>query len=438
MRAGYVVEIRFGALMPWEKWAAGDEVVGGLLLALEHVNDRDRNVDGTFESAFSFRLSAAIADDKCSADIGLQAVRSFKEDDIMAVIGGGCSIVCEMTNQYLSAFNILQVSWGCNSPSLSNQEIYPTFVRTVSEWSSYKYSAVALFKHFGWTHAFILTSTEVVYSETASAWAAAFNAAKIVARLERFEANEEFDSAVLEMIKISGIRVVVALCYNDALLTIITLADDRGMMSAGWAWLAENAVGVLISNVLPSDEIRMRRVITGFVFFSEFMISGQFEKELLEEARHLSSEYLKKPVATSDAVSPYTLAMYNAVILYAYAVNKTLSAGGDIRQGDEMVALMKNTSFLGPGGSVSLNEKGDRVMDVAFYNIRGFDTVSDSVGQQLTVSKTSLVAHYVSGNSTLLSISNNIVWHGGGIASPVAFIDMVSQSEGESSIIASL
>ena len=44
-----------------------------------------------------------------------------------AVIGAGCSVVCQPVSLLAAAWNIPIVSYSCSSSSLSNKRTYPTF-----------------------------------------------------------------------------------------------------------------------------------------------------------------------------------------------------------------------------------------------------------------------------------------------------------------------
>ncbi len=48
-----------------------------------------------------------------------------------AIIGGGCSVVCEPLSLLAASWNVATVSYGCESNYLSDKSVYPTFTRTV-------------------------------------------------------------------------------------------------------------------------------------------------------------------------------------------------------------------------------------------------------------------------------------------------------------------
>ncbi len=50
---------------------------------------------------------------------------------------------------------------------------------------------------------------------------------------------------------------------------------------------------------------------------------------------------------SNEPVSPYVTALYDAVLLYSIALNKTLEQGGQISNGSEISRLMWNRTFEG-------------------------------------------------------------------------------------------
>ena len=56
-------------------------------------------------------------------------------------------------------------------------------------------------------------------------------------------------------------------------------------------------------------------------------------------------------------------------MLYAHAATKMLLAGGDLLDGNAVSAAVRNTSFMGVGGSdVTLNNHGDRIESTMVMN----------------------------------------------------------------------
>ena len=58
----------------------------------------------------------------------------------------------------------------------------------------------------------------------------------------------------------------------------------------------------------------------------------------------------------------YSVALYDAIMLYAHSATKVMSEGGDLHDGQAVTAAVRNTTIEGVGGTaVALDSNGDPV-----------------------------------------------------------------------------
>lgn len=62
-------------------------------------------------------------------------------------------------------------------------------------------------------------------------------------------------------------------------------------------------------------------------------------------------------------------AFYDAVLLYAIALNETLKEGLDPRNGRSITSKMWNRTFTGITGNVSIDNNGDRYSDYSLLDL---------------------------------------------------------------------
>ena len=60
---------------------------------------------------------------------------------------------------------------------------------------------------------------------------------------------------------------------------------------------------------------------------------------------------------------------YDAVLLYAYGLNRTIESNGNWSDGFAVVQKMWNVSFEGSNGIVQISETGDRVSDYSLFDL---------------------------------------------------------------------
>ncbi|XP_046396086.1 atrial natriuretic peptide receptor 1-like [Ischnura elegans] len=106
-------------------------------------------------------------------------------------------------------------------------------------------------------------------------------------------------------------------------------------------------------------------------------------------------------------VSTFVTAFYDAVILYALALNETLQANGTIRDGENITRRMWNRTFKGITGNVTIDANGDRIAD---YSLLDMDPETYTFKE---------VAHYEGATRTLVDVPGaKIHWAGGRTTHP--------------------
>ena len=61
-------------------------------------------------------------------------------------------------------FSIFQISQGATSPHLSNTEVFPRFLRTVSSDAEIVVGIVQAMKQFGWSRIAVITQSENIFT----------------------------------------------------------------------------------------------------------------------------------------------------------------------------------------------------------------------------------------------------------------------------------
>ena len=157
-------DVNLLVLIPWSgSWPVGKSMASAIPIALEDVNSRSQLLPNR-------TLRYVWNDTRCDAGDGLYEMVNMwmtLRENLHAIIGGACDVVCEPAGLLAGKWNIPMVSWGCSSSVLSNRVAYPTLTRTVGPSTKMGPVFVALMKHWGWTRCGILTSSQNVWQLTA-------------------------------------------------------------------------------------------------------------------------------------------------------------------------------------------------------------------------------------------------------------------------------
>ncbi|XP_035692505.1 gamma-aminobutyric acid type B receptor subunit 1-like [Branchiostoma floridae] len=153
-------------LVPWTgPWPIGKRMAPAAAVAIDDINNNDAILP-------DYHIDFVWRDTGCSAREGTDVTMELYDElraDLRAIIGPGCDAVCGPIGVLAASWNVPVVSWGCASSHLSNKDEYPTFARTVGPFTKTGALFVSLLKHFGWSRAAILASTQQVWQTTSHA-----------------------------------------------------------------------------------------------------------------------------------------------------------------------------------------------------------------------------------------------------------------------------
>lgn len=114
----------------------------------------------------AFNIKVKFKNSFCDARTGMQAVVNMwsSEGSLDVIIGAGCSGVCMQVGLLAAAWNLPEISPNCQSDLLSDREVYPTFIRTVTPISGFLGPALALLDRFKWHRLAIISGTSGLHT----------------------------------------------------------------------------------------------------------------------------------------------------------------------------------------------------------------------------------------------------------------------------------
>ena len=166
-----------------------------------------------------------------------------------------------------------------------------------------------------------------------------------------FEPGNVVD-AMLSEIRRSGYRIVFVLSYDDDAHTLASLGR-RESMTTGWAWLV-------------SEERTPVSALAGWLWFRPFLSDVQ---SFAKQVSGYSMSHFNISVCPDSVDLAYSVALFDAIMLYAHAATKVMLEGGDLRDGEAVTAAVRNTTIEGAGGTpVALDSNGDRIQSYEVMN----------------------------------------------------------------------
>ncbi|XP_071509396.1 speract receptor-like [Diadema antillarum] len=296
--------------------------------------------------------------------------------------------------------DVLWLMKSCVEPDVSNKKTYRTFARTTPTAEKVAESILALLRHFEWNVVSVVAAEELPYRRVAE-------------RLKKF-------------LPLNGISVQHTLFYHGPYLAILELKDDRllnlidesyettriyifmghthyelhtfledlndrGLLNGDYFVVAVffqvyeeidllTGENLLLRFDIPSEEMSKK-----LAKYFHHVLSLFYTKAVspdFEDFKEQVKAYLSLPPFNFDRQSledqGYTVEikghaayLYDAVMLYAQALNQTLAEGGNVTNGTDITKRILDRTFLSVTGVSSMIDKdGDTIANVSVFSIQ--------------------------------------------------------------------
>ncbi|XP_030020680.1 atrial natriuretic peptide receptor 1 isoform X3 [Manduca sexta] len=239
----------------------------------------------------------------------------------------------------------------------------------------------------------------------------------------QFDETNTTSSTLKELLqKLSLNTRIVVVCANPSTVREIMLAaDDLNMVSSGEyvffnIELFSNLASASskepwkVENDTDERNEKARRAYSAVLTVTSPAPEKKEYLDFSDQVKELAATKYNYTFGKDEVVSTFVAAFYDAVLLYALALNDTLRQAADPRGHVDGAAVMRNMwnrTFQGITGEVIINSNGDRVSS---YSLLDMNPVT---------SKFEVVATYVAANSSLQFIEGRpIHWAGGRTTAP--------------------
>ena len=182
----------------------------------------------------------------------------------------------------------------------------------------------------------------------------------------------------------------------DKMLPYLASAAISEQMMRGWGWI------LLASNV-PTAQIQ------GWLYLRPFLPSEGMQA-FAKQVSDYTKLYFNVTTSPELVDLTYSVALHDAVMLYAHAATKVLSEGGSLQDGHAVTAAVRSTTFKGVGNrTVALDENGDRIESYEMINyLLGTDSAMYSVP----------VGLYIGARQQYQPVGEAILWPPGDVLEP--------------------
>ncbi|XP_015786480.1 atrial natriuretic peptide receptor 1 isoform X2 [Tetranychus urticae] len=361
-------------------------------------------------------------DSDCSSTTGpLAAFDFYIEGNADVFFGPMCPYVLAPVARYSAVWDIPLLTSGGQNDNLDHRfPTYRTLTRMNGSYSQIGIILLQILRKFHWQVLGMLYHN--FKDRTKGNSACYFTLAAVFAILGTRPFHRDFDQTdpetdykrLLEEISKSA-RIVVMCASSDSIREIMLAADDLGMAGSGEyvffsielftskqesrrPWFREDDTDERNEKAKRAYEA----LLTVTARVPDTPEYARFAKAVKEiAAQNYGYDYKQEEVNT------FVTAFHEAVILYAIALNETISDGYNITNGTIVTKKMWNRTFEGITGNVSIDENGDRNAD---YSLLDMDPNSGNF---------EVVANYFSVNREVVDVpGKRIHWSGGRETAP--------------------
>ncbi|KAL7634174.1 UNVERIFIED_CONTAM: hypothetical protein RMT77_015503 [Armadillidium vulgare] len=194
-------------------------------------------------------------------------------------------------------------------------------------------------------------------------------------------------------------RIIVLCAQNSSIVRdIMIMAYDLGMTGGDFAFFNIELFSGILENYQPwfdpkdtSDRNRKaREAFSALLTITARVPDNPTYKKFVNETLRIAEEQFNSTYPTEEPhVSPYVASFYEAVIVYARALNETLKNNRSISNGTDIIYNLWNHTFTDLiTGNVSINGNGDRNADYSILDLDENDKfgnfqVSDHLGLKI-------------------------------------------------------
>jgi hypothetical protein len=247
-------------------------------------------------------------------------------------------------------------------------------------------------KWAAWTKCAIISSTSGDFALTAGSFGQKLSRVPIEV-VEWISASPGMVTTQnLERLRSTHVRVVVVLMPCADLQAVAVLAGRLGMLQQGWGWIefgesilacessgdahmgAEAVVALQgwiylepISYTTPSSLQALEAALSGGASTSQY----DFGADEMEVVQSGSASTIQYDFGADQIPGRLAANLYDAVYLFAHAADALLRQGMALNHRGALVQQLKNTTFMGLSGRVTLDSQGVRVEQLGIMNYLG-------------------------------------------------------------------
>ncbi|XP_047232497.1 guanylate cyclase 2G [Girardinichthys multiradiatus] len=344
-------------------------------IAVEKVN-KNRSFLGNYS------LDIVYKDTNCNPKVSLGGfIQQVLRENVTALFGPACPEEAEVTGLIASAWNIPMIGFVGQSSKLEDSEMYDSYIKIMPplKWSSEV--LVKTLEFFGWRHVAMIggglnTNT---WEKVDALWKTVENHLRTHFKLTT-ELNFDTSNPDLLYQNIKHIstvaRVIVVITNREDSMALLLEAERQGLMNGDYVFFLmqqfEDNWWKSALNSRVSQDVTRAFDMT-FVIGQKSYEGHEYYDFFKQVFQRLKGHPFWSNLTSESEVSPYSVYLHDAVLLYVMGLKEILKEGKDPHDGRQLLEKLKTREkirFQGASGLVHFDEQGERCMDYSIYDLQ--------------------------------------------------------------------
>ncbi|XP_062081522.1 glutamate receptor 3.2 isoform X1 [Humulus lupulus] len=287
--------------------------------AAQHDVNSDKSVLG------GTKLSISFHDSNYSGFLGIVGALRYMESDTVAIIGPQNAVMAHVLSHLANELHIPLLSFTALDPNLSPLQ-YPYFVQTAPN-DLFQMAAIAdMVSYFGWSEVIAIFT-----DDDQSRNGVTTLGDKLAEKLGKIsykaalppdpKATRSDVEKLLVQIRMMESRVIVLHTFSYSGQLVFEVAQELGMMEAGYVWIASTWLSTVVDS-LPPLPPKTIKSIQGALTLRPHTPDSDKKSAFIARWNQLSNG--------SIGLNPYGLYAYDTVWIIARALKRLLDQGGTI------------------------------------------------------------------------------------------------------------
>ncbi|XP_065092696.1 atrial natriuretic peptide receptor 1 isoform X1 [Ochlerotatus camptorhynchus] len=388
----YDHHVKFAILLPENPRSRDSRILSTVRPVIEMATKLVTRPEGVLHNV---KIEIDYRDTQCSSTYG--ALGAFdillkRKPDVF--FGPICDYVIAPIARYNAVWGIpILTTGGFTDAFTIKSPHYPTLTRMMGSYSDTGQALREICRHFNWTtQALIYHDNDEKrgkgHSDCSMAISSIF---RVLNTTEYFSHNfDETETDYKEYLRIleqtkRKARIVIMCASPATIREIMLAAAELNMVDSGeYVFFNIDIFSSMAATKIPSwfmtndTEERNMKAKNAYTAMLQ-VVARQPEDEqyrrFSEEVKLLTKNKFNYTYAEDEPVSTFVTAFYDAVLLYAYALNDSITLLGEqqaLKQpinGTYLAHLMWGKSFKGITGNVTIDSNGDRISDYSLLDL---------------------------------------------------------------------